>query len=188
MRAALLIVSLGACSVYNPSLGATPFLCGDSEPRCPDGYSCNADTTGKMVCTEGGGGGDDQTGSCNNDNSLEPNETVAQATQTSVETGLMHLILSQLAICPGTDKDTFKIDIATEKDNLDVVLTYDDGNSPLGLSILASNGMSIVNGMSAGANQLMAHAANLSVGSYYAQVFSPSMAQNNYRLEITASH
>jgi len=188
MRAAVLIAALGACSVYNPSLGATPFLCGDSEPRCPDGYSCNADTTGKMVCTEGGGGGDDQQGTCNNDNSLEPNETVAQATQTSVESGLMHLILTQLAICPGTDKDTFKIDITTETDNLDVVLTWDDSNSPLGLSILAMSGSSIVNGMSAGANQLSAHAPNLAVGSYYAQVFSPTMVQNNYRLEITTTH
>ncbi|HEV7557089.1 MAG TPA: hypothetical protein VGO00_16595 [Kofleriaceae bacterium] len=187
MRAALLIALVSACSVYNPNLGATPFLCGDSEPRCPDGYSCSADTTGKMVCSEGGGG-DDQQGTCNNDNSLEPNESVAQATQTSVETGLMHLILSQLAICPGTDKDTFKIDIATEKDNLDVVLTYDDGNAPLALSILAQNGNSIVNGMSAGANQLMAHAPNLSVGSYFAQVSSPGMQQNNYRLEITTTH
>jgi hypothetical protein len=187
MRAALLIAALGACSVYNPNLGATPFLCGDSDPKCPDGYTCGADSTGKMVCSEGGGG-DDQQGMCNDDNSLEPNETVAQATQTSVETGLMHLILSQLAICPGSDKDTFKIDIATEKDNLDVVLTYDDANAPLAVSILAMSGSSIVNGMSSGANQLTAHAPNLAVGSYYAQVSSPGMMQNNYRLEITATH
>ena len=39
-----------ACSPYDPSLPPAPFLCGDEEPRCPDGYRCVTDRDGKMVC------------------------------------------------------------------------------------------------------------------------------------------
>jgi hypothetical protein len=38
-----------ACSPYDPSLPTTAFLCGASEPRCPDGYTCIADGK-QMVC------------------------------------------------------------------------------------------------------------------------------------------
>ena len=42
--------ALGACSPYDPDLGSTPFLCGTVDPACPDGYACQDDGTGKMVC------------------------------------------------------------------------------------------------------------------------------------------
>jgi hypothetical protein len=41
---------LVACSPYEPSLPPAPFLCGDQEPRCPDGYACVADHDGRLVC------------------------------------------------------------------------------------------------------------------------------------------
>lgn len=43
-----------ACSSYDPSLPPAPFLCGDDEPRCPDGYACVADPGGKLVCRADG--------------------------------------------------------------------------------------------------------------------------------------
>ena len=188
MRALMMTAMLAsACSAYNPDLGASPFLCGDSDPVCPDGYQCGQDSTGRNVCIQGGGSG--AMGMCNNDTGIEPNDNIMQAVPTAVESGgLMHLVLTQLAICPGSDKDVFRIDIATEKDNLDVVLTFDDPSAPLALTVLASNNMSIVNGQSSGEDQLTAHAPNLAVGSYYAQVSSPMMMNNNYRLEITTTH
>jgi hypothetical protein len=128
-------------------------------------------------------------GSCNNDSAAEPNDTLENAVPTAVESGgLMHLVLTQLAICPGTDKDTFRIDIKTEKDNLDVVLTFDDGEAPLALAILAQNTQAIAQGSSSGTNVLTAHAPNLAVGAYFAQVSSPGMMNNNYKLEITTTH
>lgn len=39
-----------ACSPYDPSLPRTPFLCGDQEPRCPDGHVCVDDPDGRKVC------------------------------------------------------------------------------------------------------------------------------------------
>lgn len=39
-----------ACSPYDPSLPSTPFLCGDDEPRCPEGYVCVGEPDGRKVC------------------------------------------------------------------------------------------------------------------------------------------
>jgi hypothetical protein len=46
--------SLGACSPYDPSLPDEPFLCGDEEPRCPDGYTCVTGPADEMVCRKNG--------------------------------------------------------------------------------------------------------------------------------------
>ena len=40
---------LAACSPYDPTLPAQPFLCGSAEPKCPDGYTCVSSGT-LMVC------------------------------------------------------------------------------------------------------------------------------------------
>jgi hypothetical protein len=57
VRAWLVLAVLGlagaaipACSPYDPALPRTPFLCGDDEPRCPDGHVCVADRDGRPVC------------------------------------------------------------------------------------------------------------------------------------------
>ena len=125
----ILIASLGACSPYDPDLGTTPFLCGDAEPRCPEGYSCGADGTGRMVCSKGTV--DSSTGgACGVDSTLEPNDTIQNAWQSPVTNGgKMSLTLAMLAICPGTDKDNYKIDITVEGQNLEVIVTYAAGNA-----------------------------------------------------------
>ena len=48
--AALAALAAPACSPYDPSLPRAPFLCGDQEPRCPDGYVCVDDPDGRKVC------------------------------------------------------------------------------------------------------------------------------------------
>lgn len=44
------VAGLAACTPYDPKLSDTPFLCGTTEPKCPDGYTCVA-SNGKNVCT-----------------------------------------------------------------------------------------------------------------------------------------
>lgn len=51
VRGWVLLVALAGCSPYDPSLPSRPFLCGTSEPRCPDGYACIADGD-RMVCSD----------------------------------------------------------------------------------------------------------------------------------------
>ena len=48
------IAALGACTSYDPQLGPTPFFCGDTDPKCPDGYTCQMNGGGSGVCTKGG--------------------------------------------------------------------------------------------------------------------------------------
>jgi hypothetical protein len=47
------IVTLGACTSYDPQLGPTPFFCGNTDPKCPDGYTCMMNSNGSGVCTMG---------------------------------------------------------------------------------------------------------------------------------------
>ena len=48
------IAALGACTSYDPQLGPTPFFCGDTDPKCPDGYTCQQNSNGSGVCTKSG--------------------------------------------------------------------------------------------------------------------------------------
>src|SRR5438128_2596672 len=45
-----LVLLAAACSPYDPNLPPEPFLCGTSEPKCPDGYTCQTQGT-QLVCT-----------------------------------------------------------------------------------------------------------------------------------------
>jgi hypothetical protein len=187
MRALGLFLLATGCSAYDPNLGSTPFLCGTEDPRCPDGYACQSDGSGRMVCVQGGNGVDgSMPGMCANDSALEPNDTYMTAFPTPVEGTMMHVAYSGLAICPGTDKDTYRIDINTQGHNIDVVLTYDPG-PPLSVSILGVSGAVLVNGSPSGTNQVTAHLANSDSGGHFAQVFSPNNQQNNYKIDITTS-
>lgn len=53
MRIASILVLAGACTAYDPSLPTTPFFCGTTEPKCPEGYTCMPSASGKSVCTTG---------------------------------------------------------------------------------------------------------------------------------------
>ncbi len=44
-------VTTTGCAAYDPNLPATPFFCGSTDPKCPDGYTCMPSTTGDPVCT-----------------------------------------------------------------------------------------------------------------------------------------
>ncbi len=196
MRAAILVLSftsaLTACSPYDPDLGGTPFLCGAVEPRCPDGYACMPNTTGVEVCNSTSGNIVDAAVSgfqCADDSLLEgasKNDTIANAYSTPVATQRPDIAFAGLAICPEGDKDTYKIDVTLANSNIEVITSWESG-MPISVSLLNGSGASINNGTSNGEKSLRAYAANLPVGTYYAQAYASATTKNNYRISLKVS-
>jgi hypothetical protein len=125
-----------ACSPYDPDLGDQPFLCGTSDPRCPDGYVCIERVNDDKVCeraeTAADAGGDGNL-LCSRDAALEPNETIETATGAAIAAdGVAPPIAA--VICPDTERDTYRLDVATTGQNVRVEVTYQlDGHlDPLG--------------------------------------------------------
>jgi len=192
---ALLFLALGACSPYSPDLGAAPFLCGSGAPLCPDGYACQSPQGGSGtgsdgVCVKTGGvvPPDSNPTNCADDSSLEPNDSIAMAWVTPVDTR-KNFPLSSLAICPGGDKDTFSMQITVANENVEVLIDFDTAGAALQGSILNSGGTAIAQAMpvTGSPGHIRGYVANLPVGTYYAQVFGPasgSVTTNNYNLTI----
>ena len=184
-----------ACSPYSPDLGAAPFLCGSGTPLCPDGYACQSPQGGSGtgsdgVCVKTGGvvPPDSNPTNCADDSSLEPNDSIAMAWVTPVDTR-KNFPLSSLAICPGGDKDTFSMQITVANENVEVLIDFDTAGAALQGSILNSGGTAIAQAMpvTGSPGHMRAYVANLPVGTYYAQVFGPasgSVTTNNYNLTI----
>lgn len=201
MRAFLCISLLAAgCSNYDPDLGPNPFLCGDDEPRCPEGYSCEINGT-QEICVEGDGAGndngdttdddslmtddsDDSNGfQCANDGNLEPNDTTADAYPTDAATTMR--IFGPLSICPATDKDLFEVALpapSTATKSITITVTWDSGTALTG-AILGGGGQTLMPLSPAGERAIRACARDLPGGAkYYAQV--SGTAQNNYRIQL----
>jgi hypothetical protein len=193
MRFALLslcfVSALVGCKGYDPDLGGTPFLCGSEEPKCPDGYACMDDGTGRQVCFSESGVIVDAAPSgfqCADDSILEgagKNDTVSTAYATPVATQRPDISFAGLAICPEGDKDTYKIDVTTGNSNVEVITSWDSG-MPVSVSLLNGSGSSINNGTSNGETSLRAFAANLPIGTYYAQAYAAATTKNNYKITI----
>ncbi|MBX3157901.1 MAG: hypothetical protein KF773_18170 [Deltaproteobacteria bacterium] len=181
----LLASALGACTSYDPVLGNAPFLCGEGD-ACPEGYGC-VDQSGKKVCVIQGGTLPDAGPSgfqCNDDSALGNNDTIAGAYQTPVDNPKVDFMLAGLAICPETDRDTYRINLTMANKGIRVITTVDSGDV-INVSILNQGGTSIGNGVDNGPGSLKACAPNLPTGTYYAQAFSNAAKKNNYRLQIT---
>jgi len=179
MRSFILITFLAAtgCAAYDPSLPPTAFTCGDVEPKCPDGYSCQ-----NNVCVSGGdsvdGGGDFV---CADQPAFEPNDTTAAAYMTNVGTTQM-ITFGPISICPESDKDHFKI-VTSALANLEVVTSWDDG-TPVANSILGMAGNTVATGASTSATSNRACAVGLAAGTYFALAQSSNNVKNNYRMSI----
>src|SRR5215813_9983198 len=109
MKTLLPIILLAACSPYSPDLGAAPFLCGDTDPKCPDGYMCTTMGSANVCLQPNGHVPDGGNGNCADDSALEPNDTIQTAFQTPVADTKPSLVFAGLAICPAGDKDTYSI-------------------------------------------------------------------------------
>lgn len=191
---ALVLAGFGACTPYDPNLGAAPFLCGpmDQSPRCPDGYACLMQNNGEYCVKEGGSVPvDGRPANCADDSQLEPNDTITNAFQTPVATQKNTLTFAGLAICPMGDKDTYSITITTANQNLEMIFDYDDGGAELQGSLLNSGGVPIANASpTTMARQKRAYAPNMPTGTYYAQVYGPNSGTattNNYKLTINVT-
>ncbi|HSD89036.1 MAG TPA: hypothetical protein VLB44_16020 [Kofleriaceae bacterium] len=127
---------------------------------------------------------------CNNDSAFEPNETIATAYVSGVANTTLSRVFASLAICPGDDKDTFAITIATANQNLEAVIDYQAGGAPIGASILNAGGVPIANAspVSGMPQRMRAYTPNLPVGTYYAQIYAASPPSiNNYQLTLNVT-
>lgn len=180
------IAALSACDAYDRDLGPVPYLCGPSEPRCPDDYTCESDpSSGKDICVGPGGnpGGFD----CTDDSAVEPNNAVDTPTPTPLDA--MKLFERDGAICPAGDKDVFKVSITAANQTLEVLVESEPGGVMLAASILNRTGGAIAIGMPVAGMPSVSRAffVDLPLGEFYAQVAGPStgtLPVNNYQLTV----
>lgn len=184
-----------ACNTYDPKLGYEPFQCGDTEPRCPLGYTCVSYEGGASICQETGvevpdaGLPDDGELTCNDDRDVEPNDTLAQAFDSGIPDLRADFKVVGLAICPSGDIDLYKFEVASLT-NVTVEIEFQPSRGELSLDVLNMSGTSIATGqvVEADPNVRQAQIANLAAGTYFVQVKSATGEQNNYdRVEIKTS-
>lgn len=188
----LVAAPLAACSPYSPDLGSAPFLCGDSDPKCPEGYMCMPNGSAMSVCVDSSGKIPDAHTDCADDSSLEPNNDYHHAFATGVADQKKSIPYAGLAICPAGDVDTYSVQITAEGQNLELVTVYDPNGAALGMSILNAGGVSIASASPVTGMQgtIRAYTANLPTGVYYAEVKGPAsgtLLTNNYKLTITVT-
>jgi hypothetical protein len=172
-----------ACSPYDPDLGDQPFLCGNGDPRCPDGYVCIERVNNDKVCERTGtaadAGGDGNL-LCSRDAAFEPNETIETATVASIAAdGVAPPVAA--VICPDTERDTYRLSVATTGQNIRVEVTYQSSAGQLAVELLNSTGIPIRSATPTGNNpdKLRADFTNVAQGTYYGQVHG---ARNNYQI------
>jgi hypothetical protein len=191
MRAHLLaLLCFAACDAYDTDLGPTPFLCGESAPRCPDGYGCQTDgLTGEEICV----GNDDslsQDFNCADDSANEPNNGLEEATATPIDASMKTFSVEGQSVCPAGDRDLFAITIGQMNSAIELVADFEAGGAELQLALLNAGGVPISTGKTVSEMKLRAAAQNLPVGTYYASISAPVMetiSVNNYTLAITVT-
>lgn len=186
-----------ACTPYDPSLPDTPFLCGTSDPMCPDGYGCTGmDSMSRPVCVKNGGTASLDGGTsgfqCADDSAIEGpnrNDTIANAWISPVASTKMSLPLAGLAICPAGDKDTYQVQITQTGQNLIAKLEYQADGAALSMTVMNTGGTAIASGSPAGTDTVMVTVNNLPTGSspYYVQIYGPTTGENNYKLTLSVT-
>jgi hypothetical protein len=194
-----LALVLASCNPYNPDLGFEPFQCGDSEPRCPLGYTCKVYDEGE-ICQKSdgdlpdGGAGDGDGGSsnfqCNDDTSVEPNDEMLNSFDSGIPDVRTTFALVGLAICPPSDVDLYKFEVTQTGMNVRAEIDVQADGGSLVLDILNMSGTTIASGsaISGTPNTLRAEVPNLASGTYYVKIGSGGAGENNYeRIEINTS-
>ena len=181
------LVAIAACDAYDGDLGSAPFLCGPTEPRCPMGYSCMADSaSGSEICV-GNGSSSPTDFACADDSATEPNDTVAKATPTSLD-AMKTFALDGLAICPTGDKDNFAIQIGTAGETVALVVEFQATGAVLEAALLNQGGVAIAHATPTDVpTTIRLEQHGLSIGMFYAQVKGPTtgvLTKNNYKITI----
>ncbi len=178
--------ALAACSPYDDDLGATPFLCGPTEPRCPNGYRCLEDN-GREVCFSDGSQSGDE--SCGDDGALEPNDTPDSATP--VDLAAMTFTRRDLTICPGIDKDVFAVVLTATNQSIEITIERAPATLAVDAAITNTNGIPITTAEPDAASPatLRSRARNLPAGTYLVRVAGPGepLAEHAYALTIAVS-
>jgi hypothetical protein len=184
-----LIAALISCSPYDPDLGGQPFLCGDREPRCPDGYLCVERVGSDKVCLReevlADAGGD---GSllCSAD-TLEPNDTIENPTLVPIpDAGETHMFTA--VICPTEDRDIYRFSVDVTGKNVRIEVNYDSVAGQLAVELLNSTGIVIRTGTPTNndTDKLRADFPNLAQGVYYGRVQGTGFL-NNYMIAFTVT-
>jgi hypothetical protein len=184
MRAALLLIlGVVACNPYESDFGGTPFLCGPTEPRCPNGYTCLEDN-GREVCFEDGSQSGDER--CGDDGALEPNNSVDMATPTPLDT-MRTYSLENLTICPAVDKDNYAVTLQTTNEGIEVIVDFAPEGAMLRAAILNQTGIPIATASPVADTPTMirAHAQNLPAGAYIVQVSGSEVAALMHAYKVT---
>lgn len=195
----LVAMALGSgCNSFDPNLGASPFRCSDSEPRCPEGYKCVEHSPSNLVCEkesfdpdavpDASLEPDAVTVVCEDDSEIEPNDTLNDPTITSIPTLQDTYKLVGLAICPADDNDYFVFEIDANGKTAEVIVEYRSDRGELLVDLLDGNGISIASATPVDDNpDNLRLARDLDQGTYYVQVRSSDGAPNNYSIEINTS-
>lgn len=180
----LAAVAAVGCSPFDPDLGPQPFLCGDREPRCPDGYVCIERVGNDNVCLShdivADAGGDARL-QCSAD-TLEPNETIDDASPVEIP-GTGGTDTFDAVICPVTDLDIYRLEVGTTGENIRAELDYPSAAGELVVELLNSTGVSIRTGTPTNndRDKLRADFTNLALGTYYGRVKGTG-SLNNYQI------
>jgi hypothetical protein len=190
IAAALALAS--GCNTFDPDLGAVPFRCGATEPRCPLGYACVSYSAEEQLCERidsGGGQPDGGSVSCDNDGGLEPNDSPSQATNTFIPSMRDIYRAVGLAICPDTDQDYFLFQVVEGGKNLRADLTFPSAQGQLILEVLNGESSVISTGQTVTdmPDLVRAEVPNMPQGTYYVRVRSPEGVQNSYTIDIAVS-
>jgi len=180
---------VAGCDAYDEDLGPHPFLCGESEPRCPNGYSCMEDpSSGNEVCLPDGDSFD-QNFSCKDDSDTEPNDSLQMAAMTNID-ATSSFSADNRAICPAADRDNYAITISgAGMKNVELTVMFQADGAPLYAAVLNTGGVPIAEAKASTAEPTTLHtvASNLPAGLYYVHVEAMPTgmrAVNNYKLSI----
>ena len=180
MRGALLL-AIAACSPYDPDFGSTPFLCGQNEPRCPDGYFCIQEAdTGRQVCSETAPDDFDCVADPN-----EPNDSTSAPTMTAIDTQAT-VTIDGLAVCPDDDVDVYSITVSSAE-SIELLVTFESGGATLEGFILNTGGVPIATATLFEGTTIRAQAPDLAAGTYFVEVKGPAagtLTVNNYSMTI----
>jgi hypothetical protein len=191
MRPIVLLALAAGCSGYDPDLSPTPFLCGDSDPKCPSGYECQTIgsqdicISGEVLNPDGTLVVDNPPSACPLDGTFEPNDTYQTAFTTNAFTAPIEY--GPVEICPASDKDHYRIVYpAGAMKSLRVKVTWEGSTAPTG-AVLNGGGNVLENLVSSGSNEISGCSENLPAasGPYFAQVQASAKVVYNIALSVT---
>ncbi|HKA87305.1 MAG TPA: hypothetical protein VKE22_06535 [Haliangiales bacterium] len=184
LAAVALLVLGAACRAYDPDLGGAPFLCGTTDPRCPDGYVAVDVSVIRCECRRPGPADAGDGYACYPD-PHEPNESFTDATPVGIQPPLPK-VFDNISICPGTDVDVYEVLIAKVGSRLDVDVLFDAAREAPRLDLTDMTGHNLgATVLNPGAGKLSASIVARYAGAHHVELRAGPAGQTvNYTLRI----